>query len=101
MADYLESEQYRTDSAEIVQQLRIARERKAFEAPDIRSAVTKCAANARRAGCAPERLLVALKQLVADDALADVNDWFRSVMTDRIVSWAIQAYFETDTRPPG
>ena len=57
----------------------------------------RCAASAvaaRVAGIPPEKLVIAIKQLVGDEVLKDVGDWFKGIMTDRTVAWAIEGYFD-------
>ncbi|MFL5576991.1 MAG: hypothetical protein ACJ79S_13580 [Gemmatimonadaceae bacterium] len=64
----------------------------------VRAAVVRYAAAARSAGLPPERLIVRLKAL-AREAAADVGEWYRSVLTDRIVVWAIEGYYAIPDEP--
>lgn len=81
---------------EIVETLQRARQTHAFEEPALREAVRRFAVAARAAGLPPEKLVIAIKQLVAEEVLKDVGDWFRGVVTDRTVAWAIEGYFDLD-----
>lgn len=92
-SEYLSSDEFRADAAEIVRALRIGRDSHSFDGPAIRAAVERCAVHARRAGCPPEQLIVALKALVRDEALPEIREWFQSVMMDRVVVWGIEAYY--------
>lgn len=80
-----------------------ARERRRFDDPAVREAVRHCAVAARASGMRPERLVPFIRGLVADEALSEVNAWFRGVVTDRLIVWAIDDYFAAgrDSAPPG
>jgi hypothetical protein len=95
--DYLTSQTFASDCAEVVSALDRARTAHNYENSEIRDAVVRCAANARNGSCPPEKLIVALKTLVRDVALPDVRDWYQSVLTDRIIVWAIEAYYGIDS----
>ena len=45
------------------------------------------------AGASPERMIVELKTFLRSTAVVEVGTWFRDVLLDRAVSWAIQAYY--------
>lgn len=93
---YLEGAAFRADCAEIVRILDIAQAKRTFEAGDARDAVARCARAARKAGVPPEKLLVELKALMRDVALPEMRAWYRSVLTDRAIVWAIEAYYDID-----
>lgn len=65
-----------------------------FEHPAIRASVVAYAEAVRIAGRPPEWLIVDLKKLIANDALPELRDWFRSVLRDRLVTWGISGYFQ-------
>ncbi|HEU4640872.1 MAG TPA: hypothetical protein VFS44_00365 [Gemmatimonadaceae bacterium] len=96
--DYLNSTAAHSDAAEIVRAIDAAQRTRNFASTHLRAVVAAYARNARAAGVPPERLLVAVKTLVRDVALAEMNDWFRGVLTDRAVAWTIEAYFDIDDR---
>jgi hypothetical protein len=96
--DYLTSETFASDCAQVVSALDRARAARNFEDSRIREAVARCAANARNGSCPPEKLIVALKTLVRDVALPNVRDWYQTVLTDRIIVWAIEAYYGIEPR---
>lgn len=96
--DYLATPAARSDASAIVRALEHGHLTRDFASADIRAAFTRYAQNARAAGVPPERLLVAVKTLVHDVALADMRDWFRAVLTDRAVAWTIEAYYGIDER---
>lgn len=95
------SESRPIDGTELVHQLQLSREARSFERPELREAVARLARRAREGGCPPERLIIGLKRLVHEEALATVNDWFRGVMTERVVAWAIAAYYGIDQGSEG
>lgn len=59
-------------------------------------AVRDFAAARRAAGDTPERFITELKTLLRRDALADVGDWFQSVVVNRLVVWGIEGYYAID-----
>lgn len=77
----------------IVDALRQASARRDWNSPAIRDAVVRYAARTRTLGILPERMIVDLKSAIHDRAIPEVGDWFRSVITDRAVVWAIETYF--------
>jgi hypothetical protein len=78
---------------EIVRLLDAAQTRRGFDTTDAQAAVEQCAREARAAGVLPERLIVELKRLMHDVALPAVRTWYRSVLTDRVIVWAIEAFY--------
>lgn len=92
-SDYLTGAAFRADCAEIVRTLDAAQAQRRFELTDARMAVERCARGARAAGVLPEKLIIALKTLMHDVALPEMRTWYRSVLTDRVIVWAIEAYY--------
>lgn len=90
---YFMSSAFRADCAEIVRTIDAAQARRQFETAEARAAVEHCARAARAAGVLPEKLIIELKQLMRDVALPEVRSWYRSVITDRVIVWAIEAYY--------
>jgi hypothetical protein len=78
---------------EIVRTLDAAQASRTFDTGEPREAVERCARDARLAGVLPEKLIIALKGLMRDVALPEMRTWYRSVLTDRVIVWAIEAYF--------
>ena len=93
---YLASSAFRADCAEIVRTIDAAQARRTFETREARAAVEHCARAAREAGVLPEKLIIALKTLMREVALPEVRSWYRSVLTDRVIVWAIEAYYGID-----
>jgi len=91
--DYLSGTAFRADCVEIVRALDAAQAQRRFELTDARAAVERCARGARGAGVLPEKLIIALKTLMHDVALPEMRTWYRSVLTDRVIVWAIEAYY--------
>ncbi|HEX6534386.1 MAG TPA: hypothetical protein VF041_07305 [Gemmatimonadaceae bacterium] len=94
--DYLSSARGHGDAARVVRAIEAAQRTHAFASPELRDAIARYARSARDAGLPPERLIVGVKVLVRDVALPEMRDWFRGVLTDRAVAWAIEAYYELD-----
>ena len=90
---YLASPAFRADCAEIVRTLDAAQARRTLEQGDARVAVEHCARAARAAGVLPEKLIIELKTLMRDVALPEMRTWYRSVLTDRVIVWAIEAFY--------
>lgn len=67
-----------------------------YDAAELREAVSQFAADARSAEVPPERVLIAVKQLVDEHSPGGVSDWWRSVVTDRVVRWAVEGYYRID-----
>ncbi|HUQ83976.1 MAG TPA: hypothetical protein VM076_22695 [Gemmatimonadaceae bacterium] len=98
---YLAGAAFRADCAEIVRTLDIAQAKRTFEANDARDAVERCARAARAAGVLPEKLIIELKALMRDVALPEMRAWYRAVLTDRVIVWAIEAFYNIgDTDAP-
>ena len=95
-AGFLASAVFRAHCAEIVRELDAAQAKRSFETVDARSAVEQCARAARAADVPPEKLIVELKALMRDVALPEMRAWYRSVLTDRVIVWAIEAFYEID-----
>ncbi|MFL5576885.1 MAG: hypothetical protein ACJ79S_13040 [Gemmatimonadaceae bacterium] len=81
------------DCAAVVDALILARLARDFDAPPVRAAVAECAVAYRAAGLGPERLLVTLKRRIRESALPEMGEWYRAALTDRVVVWAIEAYY--------
>jgi len=97
---HLASATFRAHCAEIVRVLDAAQAQRTFDSSDARAAVAQCARAARAAGALPEKLIVELKKLMREVALPEMRAWYRSVLTDRVIVWAIEAYYgiEDDDR---
>ena len=93
---HLASAAFRAHCAEIVRVFDAAQALRTFESADARGAVEQCARGARDAGVLPEKLIVALKSLMRDVALPEMRAWYRGVLTDRVIVWAIEAYYGID-----
>jgi len=93
---YLTSAAFRAHAAEIVRALDAAQARRSFDAGESRAAVEQCARAARASGALPEKLIVELKMLMRDVALPEMRTWYRSVLTDRVIVWAIEAFYGID-----
>lgn len=93
---YLASAQFRADCAEIVRALDAAQAKRSFDAGDARDAVARCATSARAAGALPEKLIIELKTLMREVALPEMRSWYRAVLTDRVIVWAIEAFYGID-----
>lgn len=100
---FLASAVFRAHSMEIVRLLDAAQTSRGFDTTDAQAAVEECARDARAAGVLPEKLIVELKRLMRDVALPEMRAWYRSVLTDRVIVWAIEAFYgigEDGTRTP-
>ena len=75
-----------------------AQARRVVGARRARVAVEHCARAARAAGVLPEKLIIELKVLMRDVALPEMRTWYRSVLTDRVIVWAIEAFYGIDRR---
>ena len=93
---FLTSAAFRNHCVEIVRALDAAQARKTLETGEPRAAVEECARAARAAGVLPEKLIVELKKLMRDVALPEMRTWYRSVLTDRVIVWAIEAFYGID-----
>jgi hypothetical protein len=94
--DFLSGATFRAHCAEIVRTLDAAQAQRNFDTGEARTAVATCARAARAAGVLPEKLIIALKQLMRDVALPEMRAWYRSVLTDRVIVWAIEAFYGID-----
>ncbi len=90
---FLASTAFRAHCLEIVRLLDAAQTRRGFDTTDAQAAVEQCARDARTAGVLPEKLIVELKRLMRDVALPEMRAWYRSVLTDRVIVWAIEAFY--------
>ena len=90
---FLTGEVFRAKCGEIVRALDAAQARRNFDANEARSAVEDCARAARAADVPPEKLIIALKKLMREVALPEMRVWYRSVLTDRVIVWAIEAFY--------
>jgi hypothetical protein len=88
-----EPRQAQPDPAPLAAALALAQTQRAFETPALREAAAAFARAHRDAGLGPERLLVAVKQLVRGAALPGMGEWFRTRVTDRLIVWGIEAYY--------
>ena len=93
---FLSSAAFRAYRNEIVRALDGAQARRSFDAGEVRAAVEQCARAARASGVLPERLIIELKAVVRDVALPEMRAWYRAVLTDRVIVWAIEAYYGID-----
>ena len=93
---YLASAQFRADCTEVVHALDAAQAKRSFDAGDARDAVARCATSARAAGALPEKLIIELKTLMREVALPEMRSWYRAVLTDRVIVWAIEAFYGID-----
>ena len=96
---YLASAAFRAECAEIVRTLDAAQARRSFDSGEPRAAVEQCARSARAAGVLPEKLIIELKTHMRDVALPEMRTWYRSVLTDRVIVWAIEAFYGIGDRP--
>jgi hypothetical protein len=100
---FLAGTAFRAHCMEIVRLLDAAQTGRGFDTTDAQAAVEQCARDARAAGVLPEKLIVALKRLMRDVALPEMRAWYRSVLTDRVIVWAIEAFYgigADDSRAP-
>ena len=67
---------------------------KDYTNPAVKRQVDASTAAARDAGVRPETLIAFLRERLHQAPLSAVGDWYRSVLVERLVSWAIQAYFD-------
>lgn len=71
-----------------------------YESRELRDAVSQFAAELHANGVPPERVLIVVKQLADDSSLTGVSDWWRSIVTDRLVRWAVEGYYRIDLGSP-
>lgn len=67
---------------------------KDYTNPAVKRQVDASTLAARDAGIRPETLIAYLRDRLHQAPLSAVGDWYRSVLVERLVSWAIQAYFD-------
>jgi len=94
---FLAGATFRAHCMDIVRLLDAAQTRRSFDTTDAQAAVEQCARDARAAGVLPEKLIVELKRLMRDVALPEMRAWYRSVLTDRVIVWAIEAFYGIGT----
>jgi hypothetical protein len=82
--------------ARLLDVLTRAREDRNFRDPAIRDIAGAIGREAKATELPPERLLVLLKELFRARELSTMGDWFRRVLTDRVIVWAIDAYYGLD-----
>ena len=90
---YLTSSAFREHCSQIVHALDAAQASRNFDGGEAKAAVERCARAARAAGVLPEKLIIELKTLMREVALPAMRAWYRSVLTDRVIVWAIEAYY--------
>lgn len=95
---YEGSAAFRAALAAIADAMQAGRKAPRADSRAIHDLVRACAMRARENRMPPERLVRALKALVREVALDDASDAYRVVYTDRIVAWAIEAYYELADR---
>lgn len=76
--------------------LAVAAASRNYESRDLREAVSQFANDLHANGVPPERMLIIVKQLADDSSLTGVSDWWRSIVTDRMVRWAVEGYYRID-----
>lgn len=69
---------------------------RSLTSPELEQAVRAFAIGARAISMPPERMLAALVAIIADNTPMDASDWWRAVLRDRIVVWAIEGYYDID-----
>ena len=97
---HLASGAFRAQCAEIVRVLDAAQANRSFDSAEVRTAVEQCARAAHAAGALPEKLIIELKKLMRDIALPEMRTWYRAVLTDRVIVWAIEAYYGIEDQGP-
>jgi hypothetical protein len=95
---YASTADFQRDLAAIADAMREGRKSNRYDPRVLREAVRVCAARARANRCPPETVVRALKGLVREIALEDSTDAYRVLYTDRVIAWAIEAYYELDDR---
>ena len=80
--------------------LAVAAASRNYESRDLREAVSQFASDLHANGVPPERMLITVKQLADDSSLTGVSDWWRSIVTDRLVRWAVEGYYRIDLGGP-
>ena len=72
---------------------------RSLTSPELERAVRAFALGARAMATPPERMLTALVTIVSSNIPSDASDWWRAVLRDRIVVWAIEGYYNIDIAP--
>jgi hypothetical protein len=90
---YLSGAVFREHCDEIVRALDAAQASRNFDGGEAKAAVARAARSARAAGVQPEKLIIELKTLMREVALPEMRAWYRSVLTDRVIVWAIEAFY--------
>ncbi len=80
--------------------LAVAAASRNYDSRDLRDAVLQFASDLHANGVPPERMLIAVKQLADNSTLTGVSDWWRSIVTDRLVRWAVEGYYRIDLSGP-
>lgn len=95
---YEGSSAFKAELAAIADALQAGRQTPRADSRAMHELVRASAAHAREHRMPPERLVRAFKALVREVALDDASDAYRVVYTDRIIAWAIEAYYELTGR---
>ena len=69
---------------------------RSLTSPDLEHAIRAFAMSERAASTPPERMLAALVTIIAHNTPTDASDWWRAVLRDRIVVWAIEGYYDME-----
>ena len=88
----------RAELAAIAEALQSGRRSPRSDSRALHDLVRVCALHAREQRLPPEKVVRALKALVREVALDDASDSYRVIYTDRIIAWAIEAYYELAER---
>jgi len=80
--------------------LAVAATTRNYDSRELRDAVSQFAADLHAGGVPPERVLIVVKQLADESSLTGVSDWWRSIVTDRLVRWAVEGYYRIDLGSP-
>jgi phage-related protein len=95
---YESSAAFQADLATISDAMQAVRSSPHADARVLHELVRAAAVRARENRMPPEKLVRALKALVREVALHDASDAYRVIYTDRIIAWAIEAYYELSPR---
>ena len=93
---YLTGAAFRAHCTEIVRALDAAQAQRTSDFGAAKNAVEQCARGARAGGALPEKLIIELKVLMREVALPEMRAWYRAVLTDRVIVWAIEAFYGID-----
>jgi hypothetical protein len=80
--------------------LAVAAATRNYDSRELRDAVSQFAADLHASDLPPERVLIVVKQLADESSLTGVSDWWRSIVTDRLVRWAVEGYYRIDLSGP-